>query len=799
MATEQYYTGRVHTILFEDPSSAFYIAKVLLDDPSTSGDVMQLFSGNLEPVTVKGNIPGIVVREGTWFGFEARWTTHKQHGKQLQITKAPVIKGDWDDETIEKLLVSNGVGLQVTRSIRLSYPGDFATVLSDEKRLQDVPGITPLSAAHIVQRWDSIRGLFKTLAFLGDLGLSAGKLKDVWAIFKDKAEQVLSRDPWALVQVDGVSFQEADEISRRLGLPADSPGRLKGALVYSSRTSGTFGHLYLTTGHLYQAVRNELGEVTQADFAKVLLECYREGTVILDKVTRPGTTAVYEPVSYELETTSAAALQDRINTAAWGRDDRTLEYLKAFKSVGPQSEALVLEIGEDPLQWTREPDEFLWDVARTAVEERGAQSNLGLSSAQQQGVINALAAPISVLTGLPGTGKTTSLKAAVRILQDAEVEFLLVAPTGIAAKNLSARTGAPASTIHRAFAAKGENNDSRKTAYTGIQGKQTRKVTAAEPGEDWGFDQTQPHKAKVVIIDEASMMDQHLLYRLLDCTAPGCRIVFVGDYAQLPSVGPGNVLRDLIHCQRFPTIKLVDIFRQKDTSGIVFAAHSIVKGEMPDMTGKDFRLVQLGSEDQVLEAILKIATKFYDAKLNFQILSPRHAGAVGVTNLNARLRELLNPGSSSLGEVRLGDNTIREGDRIMVVRNDYRLGVYNGDVGKVNRIDQSKKEIEIKIFGEPPLYVLIQFKDAGKLLRLAYACTVHKAQGLEYDSIVMPLVTGFYHQLQRNLLYTAITRAKKQVVLVGHEEALRLAILNDKETARLTLFLDRLGGAPQTP
>ncbi len=289
------------------------------------------------------------------------------------------------------------------------------------------------------------------------------------------------------------------------------------------------------------------------------------------------------------------------------------------------------------------------------------------------------------------------------------------------------------------------------------------------------------------------MVDQHLLYRLLDCTKPDARLVFVGDYAQLPSVGPGNVLRDLMDSGLFPTIKLTQIFRQDDTSGIVYAAHSMHNGEVPE-TDKDFRLLKISEEEKVLETILKIAEQFYAQKVNFQILSPKHRGTVGVTNLNERLRELLNPASPGLAEMKVGKETVREGDRIMVIQNDYKLGVFNGDVGKVSRVDRTKKEVEIKIFGEPPLFVTMPYKDVGRLLVLAYACTVHKAQGLEYDRIVMPLVRGFHHQLQRNLLYTAITRAKKQVVLVGHHEALVTAVHNSKEDERATLFLDRLVG-----
>jgi len=306
---------------------------------------------------------------------------------------------------------------------------------------------------------------------------------------------------------------------------------------------------------------------------------------------------------------------------------------------------------------------------------------------------------------------TTSLKAAVRIFQEAKIPFLLCAPTGIAAKNLSERTGAPASTIHRAFSAKGVSEDRQDRGYAGVSGESKQAVIAGVDGvSDWGYHQGNPHPAEVVIIDEASMVDQHLLFRLLECTMPTARLVFVGDYAQLPSVGPGNVLRDLIHARLFPTIKLTQIFRQEDTSGIVYAAHSIVRSEVPS-TDKDFRLYQFQNEDDVLEAILKIAVRFYDQRFNFQVLSPKHRGTVGVTNLNERLRELLNPASPGLAEIRLGKETVREGDRVMIIKNDYKLRVYNGDVGRISKIDRTRKEVDVDIFGSPPMQVNIPFKD----------------------------------------------------------------------------------------
>ena len=792
MAKRVYYSGKVHTVVYADPSQAFYILKMVMD-PDKS---MPMFSVTPEPLSVKGYVPGIAVKIGTWFGFEGEWISHPKFGQQLDIKRAPVIQGGWDDEAIENILTSNGVGLQIVRSIRLKFPDDFQAALEDPLRLVEVPGLSPLAADTVIQRWKSVQAHYNTLDFLGNLGIPSGCIRGVWSTFGDDSQDILTKNPWALVQIEGISFTNADNAARNLGLNMEDPNRVRGAVLAASRISGSFGHLYQKTGNIYDGVVREIPDLSKKDFALALKGLHDDGLLIVDKDTRMGTTAIYEPWCYQIEVESAALLRDRRITAAWAVDDRTREYVVSGRSVGPKCEALV-KPHTDKEAWLKlsmaESEGHVWEVAKQAVAEWGEQAHLDLSVDQIQGVINALAAPISILSGLPGTGKTTSLQAAVRILQDMEVPFLLCAPTGIAAKNLAARTGANASTIHRAFSAKGIRDESREAGYVGVQGSRKRAITTNGMDGDWGYDQDHPHKAEVIIVDEASMVDQHLLFRLLDCTGPTCRLVFVGDYAQLPSVGPGNVLRDLIASKQFPTVKLTQIFRQKDTSGIVYAAHDIHRGDMP-LSSKDFRLVQIASEEKVLDAILKVSQKFYDTRINFQILSPRHSGTVGVTNLNARLRSLLNPQVPGVHEVKLGGDVIREGDRIMVVQNNYRLGVFNGNVGKIARIDQGKKEIEVKVFGKPPLHVIVKFKEAPKLIRLAYACTVHKSQGLEYDRIVMPIVTGFRHQLQRNLLYTAITRAKQQVVLIGHLEALRLAVLNAKEDDRMTLFLDRVGG-----
>lgn len=778
MKQAAYYEGRVHSVKFRDDSEAFFILKMKLE-------------GMDEMQTVRGNIPGISVEVNSYIPFMAQWHRHEKYGKQLRIIRAPVFQNSMDPEAAIKLLVGQGVGESTLYMVRLHFGNDheFLEALADLSKLHEVDGLSKLVAAQIADRWNSVRALFQTIQYLSDLGISPGKVRQAWRIFGDKAEETLANNPWALVRVQGVTFQQADEVARRLNLPLNDPQRVQGAVLYAMRTNTSFGHTYMSTGQLYGLTQSYISDVDKKDFAAALGVLHKENLLVIDRESRKGTTAIYEPFAYQVERDSARLLQERTVDADLEHNaEGTHEYLEKLAAFGPETEEAAKE----------------GDLAHTVdvvVQEWASHSKISLSDKQKEGVRNALQHPVSVLTGLPGTGKTTSLKAAVRVLQDAEVRFLLCAPTGIAAKRLSSMTGADAFTIHRAFGAQGSSTESRESTYAGIVGS-SEGATSSEDKSEWRYNGNNFHPAQVVIIDEASMVDQHLLYRLLDGTNPSCRLVFVGDHAQLPSVGPGNVLRELIQSDLFPVVKLTEIFRQEDTSDIVYAAHDIHKGEVPSITTKgDFALVQTDSDSKAMEVVCTLANRLFEGnqratdpedKVDFQILSPRHAGEVGVTKLNERLRELLNPQAPNRTEVRLGNGMMREDDRIMIIKNDYQLDVYNGDVGKIRYVDLKNKQIEVKIFDSPPRFVHVELAKAKNIIRMAYACTVHKAQGLEYDWIIMPVVDSFHHQLQRNLLYTAVTRAKKRVVLVGTASALEKAVRNAKEDDRNTLFLDRL-------
>jgi len=735
-----YFSGRVASIVYENAD--FYVLRVVLDN-----DTSLLKT----PVAVRGGFSTLVVRPGTWLSFEGKWEEHAAYGKQVAVTRFPVPPPTWTTESILSLLSANNVGTTTCSTLRKTLGENLhAALLQGEDGLLP-SGLDDFTRLHVLSRWRSAVAHLKSTAFLYDVGVPQKVVGRVWAILGDNAEEVLTTDPWSLLKVDGITFQQADEVAQRLGLPMDNPLRARGAAVFALKQARWEGHLYLTPSELSEAVRNlapGLGAVSGSTLATELVTA---GSAIVEEVN--GVTAIYDPWLLHLERGTAEGLRERA------------------------------AVPVDPVLRQRSED---------ALREWSDTHHVSLTPTQVQAALNALTEPVSVLTGLPGTGKTTTLRAVVSVLKEQGIPFLLCAPTGIAAKRMASVANASASTVHRAFGAKNPgNSNEREATYVGVVGDAGVAEGSTGSGEKWEYGPDNIHPARVVICDESSMLDQHLLYRIVSATSG--RLVFVGDAAQLPSVGPGDVLRNMIASKQFPTISLTEIFRQSDTSGIVIAAHDMHAGRVPMSDGKDFVLVEATEEDAAAAIILKVAQRLYDARANFQVLSPRHAGGAGVTMLNQRLRGILNPGQAGLLEARLGTETVREDDRVMVVKNDYNLDVYNGDVGKVCRIDRKAREIEVLLNNEVPArQVRFSFADASSKLRLAYAQTVHKSQGQEYDIIIAPVLGSFGLQLQRNLFYTAVTRAKKKVILVGTYGALSRAVANDRSDKRNTLFSLRL-------
>ena len=756
-----YESGTVHSVKFKNPAQNFYILKMKLDSTN-------------QLVDVKGNVSGIDVQVGTWFGFEGFWKTDPKWGRQFTIKNAPCVKGEWTADTAEKALVSYGVGAWTLAQLRKTLSDEeFLNSLGDVCFLQTQCGLTDVSAQHINVKWLFVKNFFQTLGFLNGLGLSSEKIRLIWRTFGDDCASKIRKNPWSLLKVRGVKFEQCDTIAQKYGVKLHgNTDRIRGSIHYVVREGGGFGHLYIGSAYLAQQVRGLCGtSVTDGEIGALLKELHKEKRLAIDRIGN--LVSIYDLWNYKIENSASQTLVKRLTDAQLSATSR----LEIARSLNPQNQEV-------------------WGDLESALDmylDR-YKASLTLTDKQLEGVRNAVLAPVSVITGLPGTGKTTSLKMLVSLLRDAGQQVLLIAPTGIAAKRIASVCGCSASTVHRAFSAKNLNmGGERESTYAGITGDTDGGLNTDGSKEEWGYTPTDPHPADVVVIDESSMLDQHLLYRITRSTKPGCRLVFVGDVNQLHSVGAGNVLKEIISCGVYPVVSLEEIFRQENTSDIVYASHAIHKGVMPDYSNySDFLLDECHTGKDVQGKVVEIATKLYRDRVNFQVLSPRHKGDAGVTSLNSAIRERINPANAGLREWRIGNDTLREQDRVMVVKNNYKLGVYNGDVGKVNQIDTKSYEIEIKLHDTPARYVRIKFSEAASLLRLAYAMTIHKSQGQEYDVVVIPMISAFHNQLQRNLLYTAVTRAKKKVILLSNEGALQKAVLNSQDEHRNTHLSARI-------
>ena len=787
-----YLEGRVQSVIYSDESQSFYIFRMRPDlryetqNPKVS---LGVDGSNV----FRGKVIGLDLQPGTWLSLKASEVSHEKYGKQYHIDQAPFIDY-WTDNSILSLLKSKGVSPYITRGLLSAAQKaqvKLSEALKDPSSLEDL-GLRKEDANELYEIWTFSYTHFRVLSFLQDLEVSNRRIGGIWNHFGYDTEKILTSNPWALLEINGFEFDEVDRIAFKMGfdLSDKNLNRIKGLIFYLVNKSRFSGHVYLERKDLVKRVKSVLSSVSEPDFRTCLDDLLKDQKLKLaisdEKI------AVYHPWLYDLEKKSV---------------DMLLERKVSSSLVDAQIEEMIVTVGTEPVALSRSSmappvrvpvkdrsfnkERLLVDLMRM-VDKWGKATKVTLSKRQRLGVLNAVTEPISVITGLPGTGKTTSLKMVVHLLKEAGVKFLLLAPTGIAAKRITSLTGESSMTIHRAFGAKKIGGKDRKSTYIGIESSSSREESDAS-GQSWAYSPDNPHSAEVVIVDEASMVDQHLLYRVLYSTKKTCRIVFVGDAAQLPSVGAGNILADLIQSDLFPVIHLSEIFRQESVSDIIKASHSIHKGVLPLVKGsKEFVLFNTKNDGQASQLIRQLAKKLYGQRLNFQVLSPRHGGEIGVTNLNSILRALLNPKQSSSKEIRLGGDTLREEDRIMVVRNDYDLGIYNGDVGKISRIDFKASEIEIKVHGPPVMFVRIPLGKVSATIRLAYAMTVHKSQGQEYENIIMPLMDSFGKQLQRNLLYTAVTRAKQRVFLVGSVSALKKAIKNNKANVRQTFLTERL-------
>ncbi len=694
--------------------------------------------GKSYEVTVIGALTGAQVGES--LRLRGVWTTHAKYGRQFEV-RTYEVQLPATVEGLRKYLGSGlikGVG-PVNAGRIVDYFGlrTLDVIESDVNLLREVPGIGEKRVAGIAAAWEEQKHIKEIMIFLQTHGVSTGLAVKIYKQYGDEAIAIVQRDPYRLAKdIYGVGFKTADKIARQLGFAADAPERLQAGLRYALGQFSDAGHCFATRAQLVEAAAALLEAPREACTAQLDI-LIRMEEVIAEPGDAPESEAIYLPPFFYAE----RGVANRIRGLQTASQDR----LAHFRALD-------------------------WDAAFTWLDQ---QSGFTLAAQQREAVRMALTQKVSILTGGPGTGKTTIVGSLLRLLGAHGGSVLLAAPTGRAAKRLSELTGKPAKTLHRLL----EFNPS--------------------PAQPFLRDQENPLDAALVIVDESSMLDVLLANHLLKAVALGCHLLLVGDVDQLPSVGPGNVLRDCIASGTVPVTRLEVIYRQAEDSFIVVNAHRINQGDLPIFQGaRDCYLFQQPEPQAAAELLLdvvvnRIPGKFgYDAQRDIQVLTPMHRGAAGVGELNRRLQAALNPPAPAKTDWRHGSRVFRVGDRVMQLRNDYDRQVFNGDMGRIVTLDLEDQVLTVDFDGARVEYETAQLDE----LVHAYAVSVHKAQGSEFPVVVLSLLMQHYMLLQRNLLYTAVTRARELVVLVGDPRAIGMAVRNDKIAGRNTRLAERLSG-----
>jgi len=717
--------GVLERIVFSNEENAWTVARLAV-------------TGQRDLVTAVGNLLG--VQPGENLRLTGSWINDPKYGKQFRVssyaTVAPAtVTG------IEKYLGSGlirGIGKVMASRLVAAFGLETLDVIDNHpQRLVEVEGIGPKRSRDILRAWEEQREIKEVMVFLQSHGVSTHHAIKIYKAYGPRATELVRENPYRLAtDIYGIGFKTADKIAAALGIPPTAPQRIEAGSLYLLGQGADRGHVYLPQKTLLEEAEKLLGAPV-ALVEQAIAALAESEQIVLQNLTSPEEQAIYLRSLHAAESSVA----DRI---------------RALLIQPP----LPLEIDVDrALDWF----------------EKGER--IELARQQRQAVRAGLTRKVLVITGGPGTGKTTLVRGLVKILEKKKQKVLLAAPTGRAAKRLSEATGAEATTLHRLL----ELNP------------KTRQ-----------FDRNREHplSCDLLIVDEASMLDTVLAHHVLRAVPDHGRLILVGDVDQLPSVGPGRVLADLIRSDAVEVVRLTEIFRQAERSLIVVNAHRVNQGMMPilesvDSDG-DFFFFERAAPEELVETIAQLVSRRIPAKFGFdpveqiQVLTPMNRGPLGTESLNAVLRELLNPEGT---QVTRGGQTLRVGDKVMQVRNNYDLEVFNGDIGRIAAIDEVDQLVTVVLDGREVVY------DHGSLdeLVLAYACSIHKSQGSEYPCVVIPLHTTHYVMLQRNLLYTALTRAKRLAILVGEERALKIAVGNRRVRARFTRLAERLAGPSGEP
>ncbi len=740
--------GSVENIVFRNEDNHYTIARFR---PNESGRLLRE-----ELTTIVGELPGVQV--GELLSIEGEWETDPRYGRQIHVSSF-VQRLPASPEGIVRYLSSGlikGIGPKKAQKI-VDYFGEQTLAILEQQpeRLAEVKGLSVKDREQIIQSWTTQEEIKELHLFLQSHEVSLNMATRIYKQYGQESIKVVRENPYQLADdVNGIGFRTADEIAIKLGLPRDSEPRLVAGLKYAlAQAANEDGHCFLPAHELLIRAAEML--LCATDLLAPALNQLQQTRDIFIEPEPPAT----EGASGESE------VSDEL--------DRRRVYFAPFWHA-EQGSARLLRILARNASYLPPVSQTNWEAVFAFLLER---HTIQLTAKQREAVQTGYTHKVSILTGGPGTGKSTSLRALLMVLRKRRVRVALAAPTGRAAKRLTEATGAaqmPAKTLHRLLEYIPRDNSYQRN-------------------------ERNPLPYDFVIVDEVSMIDILMFYHLLKALPPHAHLLLVGDADQLPSVGPGNVLRDLLRSEAIPCVRLIDLFRQAQASQIIVNAHRINAGEVPPLKSErhsDFYFLvaddPMQVQQRILEAVGKIIPRHYGLNplSDIQVLSPMYKGAVGVSLLNTELQEHLNP--SKAGMLEWNGHAFRLGDKVMQVRNDYDKGVFNGDIGWIRQINKENATVRVEFQEEAgPLLVEYEFHELDELV-LAYAVTIHKSQGSEYPAIVVPLVQQHYMLLQRNLLYTAITRAKRLCIIIGQPRALEVAVRNDSVAHRNTGLAERL-------
>ena len=690
------------------------------------------------------------IAEGENIEAQGEYTEHPTYGQQFKVTSFEE-KAPEDEEAIERYLGSGaikGIGLAMAARIVRRFKEDTFRIIEEEpERLAEIKGISNRKAMEIASQVNEKRDLRQAMIFLQQYGITMNLAVKVYQAYGQDVYGIIRENPYRLADdIDGVGFRTADEIAARVGIRMDSDFRVRSGILYTLLQASGEGHTYLPETELTPRA-SKLLNVTAEQVEKQYMDLAIERKIILKQMEDQ--TQIYAASFYYMEANTATMLK-RLNVS--------------------------------------------YDVSDAEIEQRirGIEKKSGMTLDEHQvtAVKEAVRNGLLVITGGPGTGKTTTINTIIRYFELEGLEIFLAAPTGRAAKRMSETTGFEARTVHRMLELNG----------------------GAEGSGGFERDESNPLEANVIIVDEMSMVDISLMYSLLKAISVGTRLILVGDVNQLPSVGPGSVLRDIIQSHACNVVMLTKIFRQASTSDIIVNAHKINHGEevILDNKSMDFFFLKRYDADVIINVVLQLIKqklpKFVDATpYDIQVLTPMRKGLLGVERLNGILQRYMNPPANDKVEKEYGSTVFREGDKVMQTKNNYQLaweirtkfgltvdkglGIFNGDMGIIRQINDFAEQMIIE-FDEGRM-VEYPYKLLDEL-ELAYAITIHKSQGSEYPAVVIPLLGGPMMLMNRNLLYTAVTRARKCVTLVGNEVTFQQMIQNTSQQKRYSGLCDRL-------